>query len=104
MEDQQRQTDAGQAGVQSLQAPGVTSNHSHHHTDYHLPEERHAQPQLDPAGPAQLVRAQPRLDLGVGGDLWGGVVILSGQVMTHLLHSDPPHLHLGQQRADQAAQ
>ena len=24
--------------------------------------------------------------------------------MTHLLHSDPPHLHLGQQRADQAAQ
>ena len=53
MEDQQRQTDAGQAGVQSLQAP----------------EEGHPQPQLDPASPAQLVRAQPRLDLSVGGDL-----------------------------------
>ena len=53
MEDQQRQTDTGQAGVQSLQAP----------------EESHPQSQLDPASPAQLVRAQPRLDLGIGGDL-----------------------------------
>ena len=33
------------------------------------PEKRHAEPQLDPAGPPELVRGEPRLDLRVGGDL-----------------------------------
>ena len=92
MEDQQRQTDAGQAGVQSLQAP----------------EEGHPQPQLDSASPAQLVRAQPRLDLSVGGDLESEDIIYSiGTLCGHqpdLLNSDPPHLHLRQQRTDQATQ
>ena len=56
---------------------------------YISPEEGHAEAQLDPAGPAQLVRGEPGLDLRVGGDL---------------LHPHPPHLHLGQERADDPAQ
>ena len=38
---------------------------------------------------------------------WGesdNITVTRALNMTHLLHSDPPHLHLRQQRADQAAQ